>query len=190
VTTTPVEHAGTEVARPLRVLVPLIKDELAKGHEAGIEHFRRAGAMLLEAKDQVRPGEWHRWLGRNFTLTIRTAAAHMQLARESAAHTKRATHATTYSEFRQPDRHPGHRISWHEPVERILADRVDFDRLARERQSRDKEDRLVRQLAHQVIDIGYRVLSTKLHPDKGGSQEAMSRLNRVRTQLRDAIAKF
>jgi len=34
----------------------------------------------------------------------------------------------------------------------------------------------MRQLAYQVIDIGSRVLSAKLHPDKGGSSEAMARV--------------
>jgi hypothetical protein len=35
-------------------------------------------------------------------------------------------------------------------------------------------------LALQLIDIGYKVLSVKLHPDKGGSHDAMRRLNKVR----------
>jgi hypothetical protein len=41
---TTVATAGdTQVARPLRVLVPLIKEELAAGYSAGLEHYRRAG---------------------------------------------------------------------------------------------------------------------------------------------------
>jgi hypothetical protein len=37
---------------------------------------------------------------------------------------------------------------------------------------------------HRMIDIGYKALAMKLHPDKGGSQEDMARLNRVRDRLR------
>ena len=39
-----------------------------------------------------------------------------------------------------------------------------------------------------IIEIGYKVLTTKLHPDRaGGSSEAMARLNRVRALLRAAL---
>jgi hypothetical protein len=38
-----------------------------------------------------------------------------------------------------------------------------------------------------MIDIGYKILSAKLHPDKaGGSHEAMTRLNAVRMRLKQA----
>jgi DnaJ-class molecular chaperone len=39
-------------------------------------------------------------------------------------------------------------------------------------------------LAMQLIDIGYKALATKFHPDKGGSRDAMSRLNEVRDRLK------
>jgi hypothetical protein len=39
-------------------------------------------------------------------------------------------------------------------------------------------------LGRRLIDIGYKALASKLHPDKGGSPEGMSRLNTVRDQLR------
>jgi hypothetical protein len=40
------------------------------------------------------------------------------------------------------------------------------------------------ELALRLIDIGYKALAMKLHPDKGGSQDAMARLNLVRNRLR------
>lgn len=46
-------------------------------------------------------------------------------------------------------------------------------------QERDAEEKLGRRL----IAIGFRVLAQELHPDKGGSREAMSRLSRVRDRL-------
>jgi hypothetical protein len=48
---------------------------------------------------------------------------------------------------------------------------------AQERQER-------RELAHRIIDIGYKALAKEMHPDKGGSHEAMARLNRARTHLK------
>jgi hypothetical protein len=54
-------------------------------------------------------------------------------------------------------------------------------------QRREDERRLVRKLAHQVIDDGFKVRARALHPDKGGSTEAMARLNRVRAMLKRAV---
>jgi hypothetical protein len=34
------------IARPLKVLVPMIKDEIAAGDEAGLEHYRRAAELI------------------------------------------------------------------------------------------------------------------------------------------------
>jgi hypothetical protein len=43
-----------------------------------------------------------------------------------------------------------------------------------------------RKLALQLINIGHKTLATELHPDKGGSCEAMSRLNAIRNRLKRA----
>jgi Protein of unknown function (DUF3102) len=75
-------HAPTDtIARPLRVLAPRIPDELAAAEQAGLEHYRRAGEMLLEAKEQLAHGSWLRWLSRNVELSDRTANRYMRLAR-------------------------------------------------------------------------------------------------------------
>jgi hypothetical protein len=46
------------------------------------------------------------------------------------------------------------------------------------------ERKAERKLVAQLIDAGYRSLASKLHPDKGGSPDAMSRLSRVRDQVK------
>jgi hypothetical protein len=66
----------------------------------------------------------------------------------------------------------------------VLRD-VAADTFVQERQARDDEVRLHRELAEELIDIGYRALATKLHPDRGGSKGAMARLNCVRDELKD-----
>ena len=66
---------------------------------------------------------------------------------------------------------------------RVLRD-VARDDFVQERQARDDEVQLHRELAEELIDIGYRALATRLHPDRGGSKDAMTRLNRVRDELK------
>jgi hypothetical protein len=50
-----------------------------------------------------------------------------------------------------------------------------------------KEQKQEADLKQQVINVGYRTLAPKLHPDTGGSPEAMTRLNRVRDRLKGAL---
>jgi hypothetical protein len=172
------EHA---VTRPLKVLVPLIREELEQGHAAGLEHYRRAGEMLLEAKEQVQQGEWQGWVKRNFPLSINTANIYMRLATASEKRTR--VPFSTLSDFRGAG---SHQPQWHEPVREAIKS-IPVRNWEVERQERHKENRLRKQMAVQLIDIGYKVLATKLHPDKGGSSEAMARLNRVRTLLTQAV---
>jgi Protein of unknown function (DUF3102) len=191
--TTVATASDTQVARPLRVLVPLIKEELDAGYRAGLEHYRRAGELLIEAKSQLQHGEWRAWLKRNFVLSHETARRYMTLARENqTARSSVAFRPRTLSEvmgdFRKYPERSGALGASGKDVRRIVS-QVDVDRLAKERQSREREAKLTKELAHTLIDIGYRVLAAKLHhPDREGSTEAMARLNHVRTLLRRAIA--
>lgn len=47
----------------------------------------------------------------------------------------------------------------------------------------------IRKLAFKVIDAGYRIVAQELHPDKGGSNEAMARLDRVKANLKTFIER-
>jgi len=61
----------------------------------------------------------------------------------------------------------------------------------REETRRLREDtRLYRDVALQVIDVGYRRLATRVHPDHGGSTETMARLNRMRAVLQTAAKRL
>jgi hypothetical protein len=46
-----------------------------------VEHAIAAGELLIEAKKQVRHGEWLPWLDENVEISERTAQAYMKLAR-------------------------------------------------------------------------------------------------------------
>lgn len=178
-----------EVARPLKVLVPLIKDELAAGDRAGMAHYRKAGEMLNEAKAQVEHGEWTNWVINNFRLSLTTANVYMRLAREPE---KKGNlffaNQTEFIRTTAPD-YNKHVSSqpWHEPVKQAMDDPALVERLRQDTQRRTDESKMARDLGLKLIDIGYKVLATKLHPDKGGSKTAMERLNYVRDRLKKAL---
>jgi hypothetical protein len=181
------------VSRPLKVLVPLIQEQLKLGEEvskkAGLPYYREVGMMLLEARPQVGRGEWKDWLKRNFHLSYNRAGDYCRFAEAFPEKTARATFPfRTLSDFSDPGRATHHRPVWHEPV-RDSVNRIDtrIEQLTQERQNKQKEAKLLHDLGVELINIGYKVLATKLHPDKGGSREAMARLNRVRDILRAAI---
>jgi hypothetical protein len=163
------------IARPLKVLVPLIKTELAAGYEAGLEHYRRAGEMLNEAKDQVSHGSWTRWLTRNFELSQTQARRYMRLARavDGDGDFKTTPEGCFRSIKDVIGEHPAR-----------AASQIDFAALRQADLKRVGEHKLKLDLAAQLIDIGFKVLASKLHPDKGGSPEAMTLLNEVRDELK------
>lgn len=197
------------VARPLRVLIPLIQDDLKNGREAaeraGMPHYRAAGEKLIEAKSQFvdqdgkwkRHGEWYDWLKRNFTLSRQTADLYIKLAEETRGQNANALAFSTLGDFirktsttesgKNYNTFASRKPAWVDPV-REAASRVDVEtlNLKREELKRQEEREAQRQLALQLIDIGYKVLARTLHPDKGGSREAMSRLNAVRERLKQS----
>jgi len=181
---------GRKVARPLKALIPLIQGELQQGNSAGQEHYMRAGQMLIEAKGQVAHGTWGRWLTKNFDLSDRQAQRYMRWAREQDE-IRHGVADVGHRSLRQLDgnteREREQRKSpQQEAFKRVLRDMARDD-FVQERQARDDEVKLHRDLAEDLIDAGYRALATKLHPDRGGSKEAMARLNTVRDDLK-AIA--
>jgi hypothetical protein len=181
------------VARPLKVLVPLIQEELIAGNEAGMEHYAKAGAMLNEVKDsgQVPYGSWGRWLKDNFHLSQATSNDYMRIARKVAEEG-----SSFIADYKTIDRALGRdprtikSVTKKNKLKSLFdgVDRVNVTRLSNDRQDRDKEIKLHQELALQVIDLGYRALATRLHPDAGGSRDAMSRLNTVRHELKDFAA--
>lgn len=62
--------------------------------------------------------------------------------------------------------------------------RTRIERLMREARLRPAERKAQRDLALRVIDVGYKALARELHPDAGGSPDAMARLNVVRDHLK------
>jgi len=181
------------IARPLDVLVPLIKQDLLLGtaaaERAGMPHYMDAGAKLLEAKPQIAHGNFQDWVKRNIGVSMQTAEYYMRLA-DHAGQNPSALGFSSMSDFIRKTSNPNYNRppappSWHAPVQKIVS-RVDTVtlNLAREELKRADEREAQRKLGLQLIDIGYKVLARKLHPDKGGSRDAMARLNAVRDRLK------
>ena len=176
-----------QIARPLKVLIPLIQSEIQMGDSAGAEHYCNAGDMLIEAREQVGYGGWGRWLTKNFDLADRTARRWIRMA-ENRRDFGRGVSEVKYTSQRhmsgQRDQEREERGSKQQKDFRRVLREVARDTFVQERQSRNDEVKLHRDLADELIDIGYRALATRLHPDRGGSKDAMARLNRVRDELK------
>jgi len=181
-----------QVSRPLKVLVPLIKEELDAGNSAGMDHYIKAGQMLVEARDLVTHGNWGPWLKSNFYLGRSTAAEYMRLARIAAERGSEcmAGHTIDSALGREPKERTIKSVTKANKLKSLFdgVDKVNVTRLSDERKSRDDEIKLHRNLAMQLIDLGYKALATRLHPDAGGSRDAMSRLNTVRHDLKEFAA--
>lgn len=190
-------QADSSLARPLHVLVPLIRKDLEAGEEASrqacLPYYRAAGGKMLEAKGQLPHGEFVSWVERNFPVTYKHAQTYMKLAK-ATDDTEKGTPAQSFSsldDFRRrhlgESRIPGSQRDkdWRDPVQQTLK-KVDVETLniRREELKRAEERDAQRKLALQLVDIGYKALASKLHPDKGGSREAMARLNQVRDRLK------
>jgi hypothetical protein len=55
---------------------------VATALQSALAHAIAAGMLLIEAKRQVRHGEWHPWLEANCSVPARTARHYMALARQ------------------------------------------------------------------------------------------------------------
>jgi hypothetical protein len=176
----------TTVARPLKVLIPLIQEDLRQANEVGMEYYRGAGDKLREARAQVATHRWGAWLSQNFALTRRTAWNYMRLSELFEQDRNLGSQSLNEILGRTAQRRKQRTAT--RPMRAAVA-AVDVDYLSQERETREEEMRRHRALALQLIDIGYKALATRLHPDRaGGTHEGMRRLNRVRDELK-SVAK-
>jgi len=181
----------TTIARPLKVLVPLIQDDLEHGDRAGMEYYADAGDKLIEAKGQVAHGSWGRWLSKNFARSQQQAGIYMRAARLRAANAQNEAGSfnspSSLSELRGETDRARKRKKGDRAFRSVLRE-LETDLYAQEQQTRESEIELHREMALELIDVGFKALATRLHPDRGGSKEAMARLNRVRDELK-GVAK-
>lgn len=174
------------IGRPLKVLIPLIQQDLEHGDRAGMNYYAAAGDKLLEAKPQVSHGYWGPWLSKNFDLSDRTAQNYMRYARLRAEGQNRSGAAEIPRSLREmtgDTKRDRQRQKHEQPFREVLQD-LDIDVYTQDKQTRDDEIRLHREMALELIDLGFKAMASRLHPDRGGSKDAMARLNRVRQELK------
>jgi len=184
----------TPAVRPLSVLVPLIKTDLSHGREAaekaGLPYYRAAGEKMIEAKAQLQHGEFISWVERNFSIGRRHANQYMALARATAGLEMgvRTPGLDTLRDMvreHTSNKNYGKPASWQTDIrDNVARARQEAARLQEESLSRAQEREAEKRLALRLIDIGYKVLAKELHPDRGGTKDAMVRLGKVRTRLK------
>ncbi len=76
------------VTNDIEITLVTIADEINREHEAArtaavtaVEHARRAGERLLEAKSQLGHGKWLPWIREHLSFSDRTAQGYMRIAR-------------------------------------------------------------------------------------------------------------
>jgi hypothetical protein len=177
----------TRLSRSLKTLVPLIKEDLRLATQAGLEYYRRAGDKLRECRKQVAPHRWQAWLTKNFELSRTTAWRYMRLSEKvedgSVHHGEQGglRELTEQSVSRERSQRDATREYRHAIRDADVKDMF----IPPRDNTREEETQAHRKLALELIDIGYKALATRLHPDHaGGSRIAMRRLNRVRDELK------
>jgi hypothetical protein len=200
-----VEAETTTIVRPLREWEELINNDIKRGDEAGKEYHIAAGTKLIEVEDTNffgRPKqEFWKWAagpkGR-FGKSREQLTQYMNMAFDTKRLEDRASarggmsrgykNLEDYRRKRGQHRPSKGRVSrgYQVPIDSILTKaNTDAARIRQESLNRMEEREAQRKLALQLIDIGYRALSSRFHPDKqGGSKDAMTRLNIVRDRLK------
>lgn len=194
----PVTKDETPIARSPHVLVSLIKAKIQNANDAAKEaaeeaarpYWLEVAELLMEAKASFdRVSEFYEWASRNFGFSERTTARYVSTVTSIAPH-QRARVTTISDAVRAAGNMPrgadrGGMREWRQPVDDIAERaRRDAARIRDAELTRQQEREAERQLALRLIDIGYKVLVKELHPDKGGSRDAMIRLNTVRDRLK------
>jgi hypothetical protein len=200
-----------QVARPLKELVRLIKSDLQQvqgiedeelqkemevheSFEATKQKWRISiGEKLLEAKSspQMKHGDFIAWVSRNFpTLHRSQAKEYMGMVKHQKASGEAISGPQHYRRLTRKSyrKNPTGTAKWRNHIQaRLDAFEASKFNIELEESNREKEQKLVNDLALEIISIGYKVLATKMHPDKGGSVEAMQRLNDARDRLKEVV---
>jgi hypothetical protein len=182
------------VARPLHVLSALIKADLKDAKEAAEEaaapYYQSIADKMVEARLQQTYAETVSWAHRNFGFRETQCKHYLKIGRFKGNYGGARPPSTLSEAIRATGGRPRGAArggsGWHKPVTEAIG-RVNVEALKQDALAKQQERALQRKLALSLIDIGYKALAAKLHPDKGGSREAMMRLNRVRELLRGAV---
>jgi hypothetical protein len=175
------------VARPLSVLSGLIKKERQRADEDSKDHWKQIALLLVEAFVHFN-GDWQefeKWFkGEQFDFAYPSARAKLR-----ALDNLHKTTAVTDTPFWKARMGKPTYVEPEDEVREKVRKSVEFSRriMAEAAVKRDESD-AIRKLALQIVDVGFKLLSTKFHPDRrGGSADAMRRLNAARALLKSYL---
>jgi transposase-like protein len=155
---------------------------MKKQHQAFREAIERANKTIDEAVTAARgAGVSERFIADVLRKNLRhRAGAIPKPAMSREDFLKRHGERTTdYATIKQRQRE---REQWYREAERAYATTIEQQQA--EHQKREVERRAEFELTLEIINAGYKVLAAKHHPDKGGSHDAMARLNKGRARLK------
>ena len=168
------------MVRPPQELAPLIQHDLAEANraaaKAALPYHQAAGEKLLEARTSLDHGQFEPWIKRNFKISPRQARRYMQLARAAIEQNGPASPNSFKSisdairQTSDPNYNRRHRS------------RATND-AARPKPADQETVTKTRKLAKQMVNVGYKSLAQKMHPDAGGTTIEMASLNDVRGML-------
>jgi hypothetical protein len=170
------------------------KEVLDNAQMAAREYRYKAGVCLIEAKASPEMTDFPAYATKETGVDATTYRVWMQGGRvllenaTASRETGRTARLPSSSELRGQE---GGRVS--RPYisavdETIHKAEVNMDRLRERELDAYREEAEVLKLAKQIVDIGYKALATKLHPDKGGDRAAMARLTEAKKLLLKALA--
>jgi len=142
---------------------------------------REIGECLDELQPQIPGGAsgWAAYLRKHFDYSVARAQRHIAFYRKELRDQRkyeRLAHAGV-----------GGNKNYSKTYEAIKPQLRQFDAEARRNIAQLDQRAAQRKLGHQLIDIGYRALAVKCHPDKGGSDAMMANLTAVRDRLRRCL---
>jgi hypothetical protein len=76
---------SVELLKGLADQINFQHDACMSNLNAALDHAFAAGKLLVEARAQVRHGEWTGWVAANFRFGLRTAQQYMLLAKKRSA---------------------------------------------------------------------------------------------------------
>jgi Protein of unknown function (DUF3102) len=218
---TPTTVQERPLARPLKVLVPLIQDDLAGAKDAAeraaLPYYQAAGEKLLEAKQQLKHGEFTPWVEKTFHVSARQCRKYMALAEATAKQNGTAVLFSTLNEFIRsktiPDEERQERkvkraedeAEWRKLAElsrqaaeatraeeaHLFKLQVESDALttASAILAGDQRCRTVKEMVLQIIAVGFSALARKHHPDTGGNSSEQFELVMKAKDVLDVLVR-
>lgn len=160
--------------------------------EANIDRYRRYGALLNEARPQMTPVKFWAWAERVSGRGRKQLLRYMDLQRtdksaktldEAIGRNQAGYHTDRDSRIRDEQ--------WDKIFDRAkkVMD-AESRKIVDELEEDSGEEKRRADVAERIVTTGYKVLASTMHPDKGGSQAGMVRLNLAKQTLLEFIEEM